>query len=317
MSNKLLVNSSPHIKHSETTTGVMLDVIIALLPAALFGVMIFGYYSAVLIAVCVASCVLFEYIFAKIFKNEGSVKDLSAVVTGLLLAMNLPPKFPIWMAVIGCFAAIVVVKQMFGGLGHNFVNPAIAARIILLISFPVAMTKTFINASFFGIDGLTAVTGATPLAFEVGTLNIDSAKTLFFGMHGGTIGETSAVLLLLGGIYLVIRKVIKPTIPLCFIGSVAVASMIMDGSAAAGLISILTGGVMLGAIFMATDYVTSPTTTVGQIIFGIGCGLVTVIIRSGVAVEGVSYAILFMNLLVPHIDHITVRKPFGWEAKKQ
>jgi electron transport complex protein RnfD len=221
------------------------------------------------------------------------------------------------MAVIGCFAAIVVVKQMFGGLGHNFVNPAIAARIILLISFPVAMTKTFINASFFGIDGLTAVTGATPLAFEEGTLNIDSAKTLFFGMHGGTIGETSAVLLLLGGIYLVIRKVIKPTIPLCFIGSVAVASMIMDGSAAAGLISILTGGVMLGAIFMATDYVTSPTTTVGQIIFGIGCGLVTVIIRSGVAVEGVSYAILFMNLLVPHIDHITVRKPFGWEAKKQ
>ncbi len=311
MNSKLNVSSSPHIRNSETTTGIMLDVIISLLPATIFGIALFGYRAALLVAVCVASCLIFEFLFTKLFKNEGSIMDLSAVVTGLLIALNLPSRFPLWMAVVGCFAAIVVVKQMFGGLGHNFVNPAIAARIILLISFPKFMT-TYVAPFEYGVD---AVSSATPLAENAGHVSI---KELFFGLHGGSIGETSAVLLLIGGLYLVIRKVIKPTIPLAFILSVAVFTFCFTkGDYNAALYAILSGGVFLGAIFMATDYVTSPTTTLGQIIFGIGCGLLTVIIRSGSAAEGVSFAIIFMNLLVPHIDKLTVRKPFGWEAKKK
>ncbi len=308
MNGKLTVSSSPHIRNFDSTSGIMLDVIIALLPAAVFGVVLFGYRAAILIAVCVASCLLFEFLSRKLFKNEGSVKDLSAVVTGLLIALNLPPRFPVWMAVIGCFAAIVVVKQMFGGLGHNFVNPAIAARIILLISFPTQMTEFY--SPFASAD---AVTSATPLA-DQGYL---TTKDLIFGLHGGSIGETSVIMLAIGGIYLIIRKVIQPTIPLAFIGSVGLITLIVERSPKEALFAMLTGGVFLGAIFMATDYVTSPTTTLGKIIFGIGCGALTVIIRSGAAAEGVSYAIIFMNLLVPHINRITVRKPFGWEAKKK
>lgn len=287
----------------------MLDVIISLLPAAVFGIILFGYHAALLIAVCIVSCLVFEFLAKKLFKNEGSLKDLSAVVTGLLIALNLPPRFPVWMAVIGCFAAIVVVKQMFGGLGHNFVNPAIAARIILLISFPTRMTQYY--QPFSSVD---AVTSATPLATEESFLSL---KELLFGLHGGSIGETSVIMLTIGGIYLIIRKVIKPTIPLAFIGSVGLLTLIIERSPSEALVAILTGGVFLGAIFMATDYVTSPTTTLGKIIYGIGCGIITVIIRSGAAAEGVSFAIIFMNLLVPHIDRITVRKPFGWEAKKK
>lgn len=308
MNGKLTVSSSPHIRNFDSTSGIMLDVIIALLPAAVFGVVLFGYRAAILIAVCVASCLLFEFLSRKLFKNEGSLKDLSAVVTGLLIALNLPPRFPVWMAVIGCFAAIVVVKQMFGGLGHNFVNPAIAARIILLISFPTQMTEFY--SPFASAD---AVTSATPLA-DQGYL---TTKDLIFGLHGGSIGETSVIMLAIGGIYLIIRKVIQPTIPLAFIGSVGLITLIIERSPKEALFAMLTGGVFLGAIFMATDYVTSPTTTPGKIIFGIGCGALTVIIRSGAAAEGVSYAIIFMNLLVPHINRITVRKPFGWEAKKK
>ena len=307
MTGKLTVSSSPHIKNSDTTTGIMLDVIIALLPATVFGIILFGVSAALLIAVCIVSCVAFEYLFNKLFKNEGSIKDLSAVVTGLLIALNLPSHFPVWMAIIGCFAAIVVVKQMFGGLGHNFVNPAIAARIILLISFPSYMTTYY-------EPFVDTVTSATPLAAEPG---IFSYRELIFGLHGGSIGETSIIMLAIGGLYLIIRKVIQPTIPLTFIGSVGLLTLIMEGSINEALFAVLTGGVFLGAIFMATDYVTSPTTTLGKIIFGIGCGIITVIVRSGAAAEGVSFAIIFMNLLVPHINRITVRKPFGWEAAKK
>ena len=307
MTGKLTVSSSPHIKNSDTTTGIMLDVIIALLPATVFGIILFGVSAALLIAVCIVSCVAFEYLSNKLFKNEGSIKDLSAVVTGLLIALNLPSHFPVWMAIIGCFAAIVVVKQMFGGLGHNFVNPAIAARIILLISFPSYMTTYY-------EPFVDTVTSATPLAAEPG---IFSYRELLFGLHGGSIGETSVIMLAIGGLYLIIRKVIQPTIPLTFIGSVGLLTLIMEGSINEALFAVLTGGIFLGAIFMATDYVTSPTTTLGKIIFGVGCGIITVIVRSGAAAEGVSFAIIFMNLLVPHINRITVRKPFGWEAAKK
>ncbi|MBR2043352.1 MAG: RnfABCDGE type electron transport complex subunit D [Clostridia bacterium] len=308
MSSLLNVSSSPHIRQSDNTTGIMLDVLISLLPATVFGIVLFGYRAAILIAVCVASCLVFEFLARKLFKNQGSLLDLSAAVTGLLIALNLPPRFPVWMAIIGCFAAIVVVKQMFGGLGHNFVNPAIAARIILLISFPTHMT-TYHEP--FNTD---AITTATPLGMEECYLSV---KELLFGLHGGSIGETSVIMLAIGGIYLIIRRVISPTIPLSFIGSVGVLTLILSGNLSDAIFAMLTGGVFLGAIFMATDYVTSPTTTLGKIIFGIGCGVITVIIRSGAAAEGVSFAIIFMNLLVPHIDGITVRKPFGWEAKKQ
>lgn len=311
MKSRLNVSSSPHIRNSETTTGIMLDVIIALLPSTVFGIIIFGYHAALLVAVCIASCLFFEFIFAKLFKNEGSIKDLSCVVTGLLIALNLPPRFPLWMAIIGCFAAIVVVKQMFGGLGHNFVNPAIAARIILLISFPKFMTD-YVAPFEYSVD---AVSSATPLAENAGYFSI---KELIFGLHGGSIGETSAVLLSIGGVYLFIRKVIKPYIPLAFILSVAVFTFCFTkGDFNLALYAIFSGGVFLSAIFMATDYVTSPTTTLGQIIFAVGCGLLTVIIRSGSAAEGVSFAIIFMNLLVPHIDKLTIRRPFGWEAKSK
>lgn len=308
MNTKLTVSSSPHIRNTENTFGIMLDVVIALLPAAVFGIILFGYRAAILIAVCIGSCLVFEFLAKKLFKNEGSIKDMSAVVTGLLIALNLPPKFPVWMAIIGCFAAIVVVKQMFGGLGHNFVNPAIAARIILLISFPTQMTTYY---EPFSVD---AISSATPLSSQE---NFLSLKELLFGLHGGSIGETSVIMLAIGGIYLLIRKVIKPTIPLAFIGSVGILTLIIERNPQEALFQILTGGLFLGAIFMATDYVTSPTTTLGQIIFGIGCGIITVIIRSGAAAEGVSFAIIFMNLLVPHINSITVRKPFGWEAEKK
>ncbi|MBE6729248.1 MAG: RnfABCDGE type electron transport complex subunit D [Ruminococcaceae bacterium] len=307
MTNKLIVSSSPHIHAPDTTRGIMFDVITALFPASAFSIVLFGWRAALLIAVCIASSVLFEYLGCKVFKTEVTIKNLSAVVTGLLLALNLPPSLAgknIWMAVVGSFVAIFIVKQMFGGLGHNFVNPAIAARIVLLVSFPAQMTTYY--APF-----TNAVTEATPLA------NINAsygAKELLFGTHGGSIGETSVILLLIGGLYLIIRGVIKPIIPVTFIGGVALLSLIIGQDP---LFAICTGGVMLGAIFMATDYVTSPATTLGKAIFGFGCALLTVIIRSGPAVEGVSFAILFMNLLVPHIDSITVRKPFGWEAPEK
>ena len=307
MTNKLIVSSSPHIHTKETTSGIMLDVIISLLPASAFSIVLFGWRAALIIGVCVISCVLFEILACKLFGHDITVRDLSAVVTGLLLALNLPPSIAgknIWIAVIGCFAAIFIVKQMFGGLGHNFVNPAIAARIILLISFPAQMTVYYAPFS-------NAVTEATPLAEGAATYQL---KELLFGTHGGSIGETSVLLLVIGGLYLIIRGIIKPIIPVTFIGSVALLTLILGGDP---IYAILTGGVMLGAIFMATDYVTSPATTLGKAIFGIGCGIITVIIRSGPAVEGVSFAILFMNLLVPHIDRITVRKPFGWEAPKK
>ncbi|MEE0946809.1 MAG: RnfABCDGE type electron transport complex subunit D [Acutalibacteraceae bacterium] len=307
MTNKLIVSSSPHIHTPDTTSSIMLDVIVALLPASAFSLVLFGWRAFLLIAVCIVSCVVFEILACKLFGHDITIRDLSAVVTGLILALNLPSSLAgknIWMAVVGCFVAIFIVKQMFGGLGHNFVNPAIAARIVLLVSFPAQMTKYYAPFS-------NAVSEATPLANPQVQLSV---KELLFGTYGGSIGETSVIFLVIGGLYLMIRGIIKPIIPLTFMGGVALLSFATGGNP---LFEICTGGVVLGAIFMATDYVTSPVTNWGKAIFGFGCGIITVIIRMGPAVEGVSFAILFMNLLVPHIDRITARKPFGWEAPQK
>lgn len=296
----LTVSSSPHLRHADTTRGIMSDVVIALSPAAVYGCILFGWRAAAVLAVCVLFAVLSEFVWEKALKKPVTVGDMSAVVTGLLLGMNLPSTIPLWQAAIGSIAAIIVVKQMFGGIGCNFANPAIAARIILLVSFPASMTK-------FAEPISDAVTSATPLAAENGTYTL---KELFFGMHSGSIGETSAFLLLVGGVYLVLRRVISPVIPACFIGTVALLSLISGENLA---VSVFGGGLMLGAIFMATDYTTSPVTTLGKAVFAVGCGLITFIIRKfGALPEGVSYSILLMNILVPHINRFTLAKPFGF-----
>lgn len=305
MKELLTVASSPHIKRPDTTRGIMSDVVIALAPAATYGCILFGLRALAVLITSVSVAVLCEFLWNKALKKPNTIKDMSAVVTGLLLGMNLPPTLPLWQAAIGSAAAIIVVKQMFGGLGHNFANPAIAARIILLVSFPASMTR-------FTEPVSDAVTSATPLAGTAGTL---SFKTLFFGMHAGSIGETSAFLLIVGGLYLVIRRVITPIIPVCFIGTVALLSLISGESV---MLSVLGGGLILGAVFMATDYTTSPTTSLGKAIFAVGCGIITFVIRKfGALPEGVSYSILLMNILVPHINRFTLSKPFGFEKVKE
>ncbi len=301
------VSHSPHLKAKGTTSGIMLDVVIALVPASIMAIIYFGPLAIAQIAVGIVSAMLSEYICCKVMKKKCSVGNLSSVVTGLLLALNVPVSLPVWMTAIGAAVAIVVVKMMFGGLGQNFANPAIVGRIVLLVSFATAMTTyTDPFAWFTRVD---AVSGPTPLATDT-----YSYLDLFIGNHSGVIGETCAAALILGGLYLVIRRVITPTIPLSFIGTVFVFSFILGIDP---LYAILSGGVMLGAIFMATDYVTSPHNFLGKLIFGIGCGVITVVIRRfGSLPEGVSYAILLMNLLTPHIEKLTAPKPFGWEAKK-
>ena len=300
---KMNITSSPHITSADNTSGIMLDVIFALMPAAICGILFFGFHALLVVAVTVTSAVISEYLWCKAIKKETSLRDLSAIVTGLLLGLNLPPTLPLWMAALGSAVAIVVVKQMFGGLGHNFANPAITARITLMVSFPTAMT-TF-------IDPFTdTVSAATPLA---GNQQIDITG-LFFGNYPGCIGETSAILLLAGGVYLVLRKVITPEIPLAIFASAAALSFALGDDP---LRTLLSGGLMIGAIFMATDYVTSPPTRWGKVIFGVGVGLITVVIRHfGNLPEGVSFAILLMNILTPHITRLTTGKPFGAEAKK-
>ena len=302
--NRLLnVSSSPHIRHSDTTKGIMADVIIALLPAAVYGCILFGLRAVILLFTTVASAVLAEFVWNKLLHKKQTIGDLSAIVTGLLLGMNLSPRVPVWVAIIGSIVAIIVVKQMFGGLGHNFVNPAIAARIVLLVSFPSYMTT-------FSEPVSDAISSATPLVDSSGL----TIKNLFFGMHSGCIGETSAFLLIVGGIYLMIRRVIFPVIPVCFIGTFALLTFISGGNVG---VQVLSGGLMLGAIFMATDYTTSPTMPLGKVIFGIGCGAITFAIRQfGSLPEGVSYSIILMNILVPHINKLTLSKPFGAKEVK-
>lgn len=320
---KLIVTESPHSRSGKTTSGVMLDVVIALIPALIAGVWIFGYRALVLAAVCILASVFFEWSWCKLLKKPSSVGDFSAVVTGLLLALNLPATLPLWMAVIGSLFAIIVVKQFFGGIGHNFMNPALAARAFLLTSWAQAMTtwtQPFAKLNLF--SNADAVTTATPLTLiKEGTLEgIPSYLELFLGNVGGCVGEVSALAILIGAAYLLIRGVISIKIPACYIITVAVMTFIFGGKdglfTGDPLLHILSGGLMLGAFFMATDYVTTPYTRKGQVVFGIGCGVITSVIRIyGGYPEGVSYAILLMNVMSPLIDKFTAPKRFG-EVKK-
>lgn len=305
---KFYVSPSPHLRSHASTRRIMLDVIIALVPAIIASCVHFGWYPLLILAVCVAVCVASEFISRLIMKRDNTVGDLSAVVTGVLLALNLPANINPLIAAFGALAAIVVVKQMFGGLGMNFVNPALAGRIILLVSFPTAMT-TWVASNFQAVD---AVTSATPLAAEANTY---SYLELLLGSHGGSMGETCAVALILGGVYLVIRRVISATIPLVIMGSAALTSLILGRDP---LFELLSGGLLLGAVFMATDYVTSPITFWGKVIYGVGIGVLTVLIRQFANIpEGMSFAILLFNILTPLIENITAKKPFGAKKAKE
>ncbi|MBR5425645.1 MAG: RnfABCDGE type electron transport complex subunit D [Clostridiales bacterium] len=327
---KLQVSHSPHVRDKATTQSIMRDVIIALLPATFAGWYYFGIRAVLITLLSIASCVLFEFICRKVMKRNNTIYDLSAVVTGLLLAMNLPVSLPPYMVVIGAAFAIVVVKQMFGGLGNNFVNPAIAARIFLVIAFPKAMTCwTVRTGSWFSFKSVDAVSSATPLT-KINTPESPSLWNLFIGDKAGCIGEVCIAALLIGALYLILRHVIRIWIPLAYVGTFFVLSFLFghnnvfnfsgDLSCLCGwselfhesVYMLMSGGLILGAFFMATDYVTSPLTTKGKIIFGIGCGILTFLIRYyGNMAEGVSFSIILMNILTPHIDDWTMGKPFG------
>lgn len=304
MESKLHITSSPHFHSGITTSRIMLDVIISLIPVLIAGTVIFGIKALIVVSVCIASCVISEYLFNLIIKKEQTISDLSAVVTGLLLGLNLPVNLPIWQAIVGSVFAIIVVKCIFGGIGCNVVNPAITARVFMLIAFgAMAMPTSFV------VDTLSS---PTPLE-AIANGNTPELTDLVIGKIGGSIGETCVIALVLGGIYLLIRKVITWHIPVAFIGSAFVFSFLFDGfDIMLSLAWILSGGLFLGAIFMATDYVTSPSTSLGKIIFGIGAGFITVVIRLyGAYPEGVSLAILLMNIINPYIDSLTGRKLFG------
>lgn len=312
----LKVSASPHIRHKDSTASLMRDVCIALMPALLAACVIFGTKALVLTLVTVAACVFFEYLSRRIMKRTQSIGDWSAVVTGMLLAFNLPAEFPLWMAVVGAFFAIVLAKQCFGGLGKNFVNPALAARVLLMISFPQEMTHFVVKQKFFGdafLSSTDLVSSATPLAIArfhalpPGDPAIPTLLQSFLGDKAGVIGEVSILALLIGAAYLLARKVIDISIPLAFIATTLVFVTINGQNP---LIHLLSGGLVLGAFFMATDFVTNPITKSGKIIFGIGCGLLTGLIRCyGGMAEGVSFSILLMNILTPHIDRLTSRFP--------
>ena len=314
MDKGFLASSSPHIRSGASTPGIMRDVVIALMPALAAGIYFFGLKALLVIVVTVIACVGAEYVSNILMKKRQTIGDYSAAVTGLLLAFNLPPSIPLWIAAVGGVFAIIIVKQLFGGLGHNFMNPALAARAFLLASWPVQMTLWTSP-----IDG---VASATPLALikkggEAVEGVLPSYMSLFSGNVAGSIGETSVIALLIGAAYLLYKRVIIPLIPLGFIATVALMTWILGGeSLFTGdvLYHILSGGLMLGAFFMATDYTTTPSTLKGMLIFGIGCGLLTSIIRLyGGYPEGVSYSILLMNVAAPLIERYTRPKTFGGE----
>ena len=303
MANKLIVTAAPHITSADSTQKIMQRVCIALVPTLIASVFIFGINSLILPAITVAACVFFEWGYCKMVGREVPIADFSAVVTGLLLAFNLPASLPWWMAIVGAFIAIVIVKQLFGGMGYNFANPAIVARIALAVGFASRM------ASYPKPEnGIDALASATPLAvFD--QLGSSEYVTLLLGNHGGVLGETCAITILIGGIYLIATKVISPVIPVTYLATVAVLSLVAGRDP---IVQLLSGGLMLGAFFMATDYVTSPTTNKGKIIFGLGLGIITCAIRFlGTMNEGVSFAILLMNLLVPYIEVNTRQDKLG------
>lgn len=307
---KLVVKSSPHIKTAVTTQAIMRDVVIALLPALCCAVVIHGWRALLLTAVCVISCTVFEYLARLMMKRDNTLQDLSAVVTGVLLGFNLPVTLPIWMAVLGSFFAIVIVKQLFGGIGQNFVNPAIGGRVFLLIAFTSPMTSWLLPQ----LDGgkVSLIAGATPLALLADpsrAAELPTYSEMLIGVRGGCLGETASLALIIGGIYLIVRGVIQPVIPLVFLGTMFGLSFLFGTDP---VYQLLSGGAIIGAFFMATDYTTSPATFAGKLVFAFGCGFITMIIRLfGNYPEGVSFAILFMNILVPHINALTRTTPFS------
>ena len=311
MDKLLHVSATPHIHSGRSTQQIMRDVILALLPALIAGTVIFGLRALLVCAVTTASCVLFEFLYNKLVKKDQTVGDLSAAVTGLLLGLNLPATAPVWQAVVGSLFAIVIVKCLFGGIGYNLVNPAITARVFMLVAFGGNMAT---HGQPLSVD---AASSATPLAVmaEGGSVSL---VDLLLGNIGGTIGETCAVALLLGFAYLLIRRIISWHIPVAYIATVFVLSLLAHGFDFVHSLSyVLSGGLILGAVFMATDYVTSPPTPAGKLVFGLGAGLLTFMIRDfGVYPEGVSFAILFMNILTPYIERWTAHKVFGGSTEK-
>ena len=327
MENRLNVTASPHIQDNSSTRKLMLNVIIALLPCVAASTIIFGANTLLVTGVTVAACVLFEYLYCFLMKKPNPVGDLSAVVTGIILAMNMPVSMPLWIAVVGAFIAIVIAKQLFGGIGMNFANPALLARIVLFTGFasrmtawvyPDKCTRTFL---MLGVD---AASGATPLQVP-GGVGKYPLMDLFLGTHGGVMGETCALAILIGFAILLFTRTISAAIPVTYVGSYAVFSFLLNvgelGAADAAMLvlhEVLAGGLLFGAVFMATDYVTSPFTLKGKIVFGIGLGLITFGIRAfGNMAEGVSYAILLMNLFVPYINDLTRQVPLGYKKHKK
>lgn len=310
MNSLLNVSSSPHVRSNVSTQNIMYDVIIAMIPATIWGVIQFGFYSLLVVAVTVAACVLSEYVYEKGMKKPITITDGSAVVTGLILALNMPPTIPLWMPVLGGVFAIVVVKQLYGGLGQNWMNPALAGRCFMLISFAGAMTK-------FTDPVTDTIASATPLATIKAGGTYDLAS-MFIGTIPGTIGEVSVIALLIGAAYMLWKKVISIRIPAAYILTFAVFAFIF-GQHNLGyvLAEVCGGGLIFGAFFMATDYVTSPITPKGQLVFGVCLGILTGLFRLfGGSAEGVSYAIIFCNILVPLIERFTLPTAFGHKAGK-
>jgi electron transport complex protein RnfD len=323
---QLIVSSSPHIQSNETISRIMWSVVICLIPALIGSVYLFGFKTLIVTCSSIASAISFEVLAQLFWHRKITITDGSAVITGILVAFNLPPNVPIWIPIIGSGFAIVIVKQIFGGLGHNFVNPALAARAFLMVSWPKLMTTNWLAPRFGHLAGYDAVTQATPLSIakNLGTSEIFQSlnswpviKNLIIGFRGGCIGETSAILLLCGATYLIIKGYLKYRIPLAYIGTVLVLSFIFfiaKLSPLSPIFHLFAGGLILGAFFMATDYVTTPMTVKGQWIFGIGCGIITMLIRLwGGYPEGVSYSILLMNVATPLIDRYTKPKVFGYK----
>ncbi len=319
----LAVSSSPHLVTNLDTTKTMAMVLIALIPSFLVSIYVFGMRVILLTLVCVVASMGFEWLYNKLMHRRQTVGDLSSAVTGVLIAFNVPSNFPYWMAVIGCFVAIVIVKQLYGGIGRNVVNPAITARIVLFISFATEMT-TWPTPSMSTID---AATSATPLGIlkEGSAADLPTNMEMFLGFIGGSMGEVSAVALIIGGLFLIWKKIISPIIPACFIGTVFVFAFLYYsfvggdlGALHMAVFHICAGGVMLGAFFMATDYVTSPIMPLGKVIMGVGCGILTMVIRIwGAYPEGVSFSILLMNILTPLIDKLCLKLTYGGAKKNE
>ena len=312
--NKLIVSSAPHIRTKKDTPGVMLDVIIALLPTLIAGVVIFGLRALLVVATCVLASVVSEFLFNIIVKKNQTIFDLSAIVTGLILGLNLRADAPVWQCIVGSVFAIIVVKCLFGGLGQNFANPAVTARVFLLICFSNTLAG---GARPIISSNPDLVAGATPLAVIAEGGELPALKDMLLGLRGGAIGEACILALVLGFIYLVARGVINFEIPVIMVGSVFVLSLLVGGDATVALYQILSGGLVFGAVFMATDYVTTPITRTGKMIFALGCGLSTFLIRQyGGYPEGVSFAILFMNILTPYIESWTKPRALGKRGNK-